>query len=230
MAFIIKETKLKVLPVSIVKEEEFYQPYPAKDAVLFDTETLIPIGLLSYRQFEENNNESIFIAVPNLQGIFDGDYAFITYSLTNQGWKLDNEYIKDTDYKIENNYIEYYLKSVSFYNQYKYVSHPSENSSKEILFELGGQPPLGQNWDAMLYDEMAENPELDHYHDVMEEGGEAEFEKMSTREITYFNEELEKEFIYIGMFSFDTYLDGGGECIVFYQPELKKVMIVPEFS
>ena len=60
MAFIIKETKLKVLPVSIVKEEEFYQPYPAKDAVLFDTETLIPIGLLSYRQFEENNNESIF--------------------------------------------------------------------------------------------------------------------------------------------------------------------------
>ena len=77
---------------------------------------------------------------------------------------------------------------------------------------------------------MEDNPELDRYHDAMEEESGSDYEYMSSREITYFDEGLEQEFIFLGRFSYDLYLDGGGDCIVFYQPELKKVMVVAEFS
>jgi len=64
----------------------------------------------------------------------------------------------------------------------------------------------------------------------MDEEEGPDFDLMSTREIVYIDEEAEKEYVFLGMFSYDTYLNGGGECIVFYQPELKKVLVVAEFS
>lgn len=230
MAFLIKDTKLKVLPVAILQEEEKYIPFPTQDSVLFEQNALLPIGLLSFSQFDDSSNEKILIAVPNLQGTFDGDYPFITYSLTSEGWLLDGEYSDALEYKFEKNYIEYYQQAQAFFKQHKHLTYDLEVGEKSPLFELGGQPPLGQNWDSMLFDEMGDNPELDNYHDVMDEESGSDFENMSTKEITYFDEELKKEFIFLGTFSYDIYLDGGGDCIVFYQPELKKVMVIAEFS
>lgn len=230
MSFLIKDTKIKVSPVEILQEEKNYIPFPTQETASFDENILLPIGLLSYNQFDSNSDEKILIAVPNMQGIFEGDYPFITYSLNNNEWQLDEEYTDALKYQFEEDYTQYYQKAKSFFQQNNYITYDLEDGDKSPLFELGGQPPLGQNWDAELYDEMGDNPELDHYHDIMEEESGSDFEKMSTREITYFNEELEKEFIFLGTFSYDIYLDGGGECIVFYQPELKKVMVVPEFS
>ena len=57
-----------------------------------------------------------------------------------------------------------------------------------------------------------------------------DFDIMRTREITFFDAELNKEFVFLGTFSFDVYFEGPGDCIVLYQPELKKVMVVAEFS
>ena len=230
MAFLIKDTKLKVLPRCILQEEEGYIPFPTLDTALFDQNDLLPIGLLSYRQFDNSSNEKILIAVPNTQGTFDGDYPFITYSLTSEGWLLDGEYSDALEYKSDEHYTTYYQQAKTFFKQKNHLTWGLKNRKKEPLFELGGQPPLGQNWDSVLFDEMGDNPELDHYHDVMEEEDGSNFENMSTKEITYFDEELEKEFIFIGKFSYDLYLNGGGDCIVFYQPELKKVMVIAEFS
>ena len=230
MSFVIKDTKLRVLPVAIVEEKDTYIPFPTQDSSLFDPKFLLPIGLLSYSQFDEGSNEKILIAIPNTQGTFDGDYPFITYSLTNKGWLLDDEYSEAAEDKCEENYTNYYHKAQEFFKQNKHLTNNLDAGDKSPLFELGGQPPLGQNWDSELFDEMEDNPELDNYYDVMDEESGSEFEIMSTREITYFDEELEKEFIFLGKFSYDTYLDGGGDCIVFYQPELKKVMVVAEFS
>ena len=225
MAFLIKDTKLKVPFVEILQEEERYVAFPTNESALFDQDTLLPVGLLSYSLFDNKANDEILIAVPNIQGTFDGDYPFITYSLTSEGWLLDDEYSDGLEYKIEEPYIKRYKQAQIFFKERKL-----KTGEGCPLFKLGGQPTLGQNWDSMLYDEMGDNPELDHYHDVMEDGSESDFEYMSTREITYFDEELEKEFIFLGKFSYDLYLGSGGDCIVFYQPELKKVMVVAEFS
>ncbi|WP_087019700.1 hypothetical protein [Thaumasiovibrio subtropicus] len=230
MAFLIKDTQLKVKPVAMTQQNEKYIPFPTQEEVAFDSDALLPIGLLSYDQFDERDNEQILIAVPNVQGTFDGDYEYLTYSKTAQGWRLDEEYADALEYKLEEYMTEHYQKAVSFFNENRHLTYGLEEGEATALFELGGQPPLGQNWDAVLYDEMGDNPELDHYHEVMDEESGENFDHMSTREITYLNEESDKEFIFLGAFSYDTYLEGGGECIVFYQPELKKVMVVAEFS
>lgn len=232
MAFIIKDTEVQLTKENVLQNSAGYTAFPTTESVSFDPEILLPVGLLSGNTLKDAVEEDILIAIPNLQSTFDGDYPWITYSLTDNGWALDEEYVEDLKYKFEDNYIEHYNKAKDFFqsNQFLVKSFKNDNPKKAPLFASGGQPPLGQNWDANMYDEMGDNPELDNYHDVMEEEEGEEFEKMSTREITYFDEDLEKDFIYLGMFSYDTYMDGGGECIVFYQPELKKVMVVPEFS
>ncbi|KJY85902.1 hypothetical protein TW84_20970 [Vibrio neptunius] len=230
MSFIIKDTQLKVFPTTVAQHVAGYIPFPVQDNIIFDQESLLPIGLLSYSRFDDESTDEILIAMPNIQGVFDGDYPFVTYSLTSDGWALDDDYSDALEYNLEEHYSDYYRKSAVFYRENEYLTHDLASGAKAPLFELGGQPPLGENWDAMLYDEMEDNPELDHYHDVMDDESGPDFERMSTREITYFDEELGKEFVFLGTFSFDTYLDGGGEGIVFYQPELKKVMVVAEFS
>jgi hypothetical protein len=213
-----------------MQKEDSYIPFPVKNNSLSDKEALLPVGMLLFNQFDNNSNDEVLIAVPNAQGIFDGDYPFVTYSLTSEGWKLDDMYSDALKYNFEEHYLNYYKRAKDFYTENKYITNGLESDMRCPLFELGGQPPLGQNWDAMLYDEMGENPELDNYHDIMDEEGGSDFEFMSTREITYFDEALNKEFIFLGSFSLDVYLDGGGDFIVFYQPELKKVMVVAEFS
>jgi len=193
---------------------------------------LFPVALLSGSKLKDAVKEDILVAIPNTQGTFDGDWPWITYSLTDDGWVLDEEYEEALEYKIEDSYAEYYNKAKSFFEKNKFIvgNVNQDDQEKSPLFKLGGQPPLGQNWGSMMFDEMGDNPELDHYHDVMDDEEGEEFERVSTREITYFDEQIEKEFIYLGLFSYDTYMDGGGECIVFYQPELKKVMVIAEFS
>lgn len=230
MSFIIKDTNLKVSYRKIFEVEDEYLPFPSTGSVAFDENTLLPIGLLSYKIFDGEVNDQILIAVPNAQGIFDGDYPFITYSLTSEGWELDKDFLDASEYKFEDNYIKYYQQAKAFFKQHHHLTYCLKDGEKEPLFELGGQPPLGQNWDSVLYDEMEDNPELDRYHDIMEEESGSDYEYMSNREITYFDEDLEQEFIFLGRFSYDLYLDGGGDCIVFYQPGLKKVMVVAEFS
>jgi len=230
MSFIIKDTKLKVSHREILKCEDGYTAFPSSEHVALDENSLFPLGLLSYKLFDTDKDDKVLIALPNAQGIFDGDYPFITYSLTDEGWKLDEDFADALEYEIEEHYIKYHQQAQAFFKQHQHLTYGLKDGEKEPLFKLGGQPPLGENWDSYLYDEMGDNPELDHYHDVMEEESGSEYEYMSSREITYFDEEIEQEFIYLGKFSYDIYVDGGGDCIVFYQPELKKVMVVSEFS
>ncbi len=232
MAFIIKQDKSSITFEEIFQQNEKYIAFPTTDAVKFDQQALLPIGLLSYRQPDSDVEEQILIAMPNNQGIFDGDEPIITYSLRGEGWTLDQEH--DPDYPLDEEYLEHYQQAQAFFNNKQsliYNLDDEENTSLVPLFILGGQPPLGQNWDAEMYDEMGDNPELDHWHDVIDEGeSHAEFEHMSTRQINYLDEESEKEYLYLGMFDYTPYFDGGGECIVFYQPELKQVMVIAEFS
>jgi len=237
MAFFIKDTEVQLSKKSILENGDGYTAFPNAESATFDPDVLIPVGLLSGKNLKDQVEEDILIALPNIQGTFDGEWPWITYSLTDKGWVLDEEYLEASEDKIEDSYVEYYNKAKAFFEENKFLSdnlkneNPNkDNQEKASLFELGGQPPLGQNWDSMMFDEMGDNPELDNYHEVMDEGEDEEVEHMSTREITYFDEEFEKEFIYLGLFSYDIYVDGGGECIVFYQPELKKVMVVAEFS
>lgn len=232
MAFFIKDTEVQLAKKDIIQNDEGYTAFPQNESVSFNSDILFPVGLLSGSKLKDAVKEDILIAIPNIQGTFDGDWPWITYSLTDDGWVLDDEYVEALKYKIEDNYVEYYNKTKAFFQQNKCIvrNFKKDDQKKSPLFELGGQPPLGQNWDSIMFDEMGDNPELDHYHDAMDEEEGEEFERMSTREITYFDEDLEKEFIYLGLFSYDTYMNGGGECIVFYQSELKKVMVIAEFS
>lgn len=230
MAFLIKDTKLKLPTTNIVQQGEHYISFPNNESVLFDEAQLIPIGLLSVSELDDRVDEPVLIALPNVQGIFYGDEPFLTYSLTDKGWSLDQAYAEAAEHKIEENYAKYYQQAHHFFKEHGYLNSSLEESEQETLFKLGGQPPLGQNWDAILYDEMGDNPELDHYHEVMDEGDDAEVEEMSQREITYLDEEQNQEFIYLGRFNFELYLATDMTGIVFYQPELKKVMLVIESS
>ena len=230
MTFLIKETKFKVSCEDIFEEKLDVTIFPTAQQVLFDSKKLLPIALLNINQFDSRVHDAVFIAVPNVQGTFYGDEPFITYSLTEQGWVLDAEHHEAAIDSLEEDYLEHYQQAQAYFKQHKYLTYNFSGNDKSVLFELGGQPPLGQNWDAMLYDEMGDNPELDHYHDVMDEESGADYDDMCTREIVYFDDNLKEEFIYLGKFSYDIYLGAGGDGIVFYQPKLKKVMIVTEFS
>ncbi|MDO6707204.1 hypothetical protein [Photobacterium sp. 1_MG-2023] len=229
MAFIIKDTPVKVAEREIFQDEDGYIAFPSNEMAVFDREQFIPIGVLSYQQFDRHSNEKIFIAVPNLQGIPDGDYGAITYSFVSEsdGWRLDDEFANDSKLDEGEDYIDRYQQSREFFTQHQYLE---AYGRKAPLFVIGGQPPLGQNWDAILYDEMGDNPELDHYHDVTSDRDDPEFESMSSREITYFDEETEQEFIFLGYFSDTPYLELSGTFMVFYQPESKKVMLVVEYD
>ncbi|MCG7499802.1 hypothetical protein MHO82_23320 [Vibrio sp. Of7-15] len=229
MAFFIKDTKLKVAEREIFHNEEGYIGFPSKDLVVFDNDTLLPIGLLSYNLFDSDSDEKILIAVPNLQGIPEGDYGAITYSFINkeEGWRLDDEFLHDSALDEEEDYISNYHQAHEFFIKHKHVT---AFGRKAPLFEIGGQPPLGQNWDSILYNERGDNPELDRYHEVTSNISDPDFEYMSTRDITYFNEREEQEFIFLGCFSDTPYLDLAGKFMVFYQPDLKKVMLVIEYD
>lgn len=235
MTFLIKETELQIPAQDIYEASSNAVFFPTEQHVLFDNEQLLPIALLDIKLLNSNQNygnvsDAVLIAVPNVQGTFYGDEPFISYSLTAQGWVLDAEYHDAATHILEEDYLEHYKKAQAYFKKHEFLTYNLSAGDKSVLFELGGQPPLGQNWDAIMYDEMADNPELDHYHEVMDEESGAEYEKMCTREIVYFDDSLQEEFIYLGKFSYDIYLGSSGEGIVFYQPKLKKVMIVTEFS
>lgn len=228
MAFLIKDKELDIKHQKLLQNQDSYTAFPTAEQVAFDETHLLPIGLISGLK---HLDEDIFIAMPRLGSIFDGDFPIVTYSLTDKGWVLDEEYLEDLDYDLEDEYMEHYHKAKAYFAQHQHLRHGlKEAEDKEPLFELGGQPPLGQNWCANLYDEMGDYPELDDYFDVMEEGSGEDYERMKTREITYQDEEDEREYVFLGLFSYELYFEGGGECIVFYQPQLKKVMVVAEFS
>ena len=227
MAFTIKDTEVKVTEREIFHDENEYTSFPTTALVNFEQDELIPIGLLSYQLFDSSSCDAILIAVPNLQGIPDGDYGPITYSFIGEKsrWKLDNEFIEDP--KLDEEYLENYESARDFYLKNNYIM---EYRSKSPLFTLGGQPPLGQNWDSILYNEMGDNPELDYYHDVTSNINDPKFEYMSTREIVYLDERDEKEYVFLGSFRDIPYLDMAGSIMVFYQHELKKVMLVVEYD
>lgn len=229
MAFIIKESKVKVDERKIFQGENGYVPFPNNDVATFDNDELIPIGVLSYNQFDSSSDDKILIAVPNLQGIPDGDYGPITYSFANEneGWRLDEEFRSDAKLDDQEDYLDNYKEALNSFTENGYIM---ESGEKAPLFEIGGQPPLGQNWDAILYDEMGDNPELDHYHEVTSDLNHPEFEDMNTRDIVYFDEEDEREYIFLGSFRDTPYLDLSGCIMVFYQPDLKKVMLVVEYD
>ena len=230
MSFIIKDTQVKAVYSTLEQEEASYIPFSVEENTILEKESLLPIGLLSYNKFDSNSNDKILIAMPNMQGIFYGDYPLVTYSLTDEGWALDDEYTDALEYPLEQPHLDYYHKAIAFFRENQYLTDDLTSGERAPLFELGGQPPLGQNWDAMIVDEDEDNPDLDNYYEVMDEESGPDFDIMSTREITYFDAELDKEFVFLGTFSFDVYFEGGGDCIVFYQPELKKAMVVAEFS
>ncbi len=230
MAFLIKPTALKQAQRNIYHNEAGFTAFPSTEQVAYNDQQLLPIGLLSYQAFDATSQQQILIAVPAVQGTFDGDYPYLSYSLTADGWQMDDTSVEFFGEEFSC-YHDYFNQAQDFFGHHEMLTYSLEaEGSKQALFELGGQPPLGCNWDANLYDEMAENEELDHYFDVMDEEEGVEFETMSTREIVYLDEDTDQEYVYLGQFSYDTYLDGGGECIVFYQPELKKVLVVAEFS
>jgi|GEM_PF-5127755 len=230
MAFLIKESELKVAARKIMQDGEDYCAFPSTQQAKYDPNEFLAIGLLPSNLFDSTTNDQILIAIPNAQGTFYGDYPFITYSLTDEGWQLDEDCKDVTEDRLDEPYQQRYQQALEFFKQHKYLNSDLEAGNQSPLFELGGQPPIGQNWACNLYDEMEDNPDLDRHYDALEEGEGEEFEYMSTRELTYFDEDLEKEFFFLGWFSYDLYLDAGGECMVFYQPELKKVMVVAEFS
>ena len=229
MAFIIKESKIRVDEREIFQAENLYTPFPSNGLVSFDSSQLIPIGILSYNAFDSTVLNQVLIAVPNLQGIPDGDYGAITYSFDSEcnKWQLDEEFLNDAKLEDHDFHLDIYEKTKLFFNENGFIV---ESGNKKPLFVIGGQPPLGQNWDSVLYDEAGDNPELDHYDEVMTNLNDPEFEYMSTREVVYLDEESEDEYIFLGSFRDTPYLDLAGCLMVFYQPELNKVMLAIEYD
>ncbi len=229
MAFIIKESKVRVDEREIFQREKVYTPFPSDELGSFDRNELIPIGILSYSVFDSAIIDQVLIAVPNLQGIPDGDYGAITYSFNSEcnKWRLDTEFLSDEKLEEQDVHLNNYKKSLEFFNENNFII---ESGNKVPLFVIGGQPRFGQNWAASLYNEMGNNPELDHYYEVTTNINHPEFEYMSTREIVYLDEQKENEYIFLGSFRDIPYLDLAGCLMVFYQPELRKVMLAVEYD
>ncbi|MCY9801840.1 hypothetical protein ACRZ5S_04720 [Vibrio scophthalmi] len=236
MAFVIKDTKLNVAETDIFNDEAGYAAFPTAESVTFDREKLIPIGLLSFNMFDAGVDDKTLIALPNLQGIPDGDYGPITYSYIDeqQGWCLDDEYANDDTLEEQDEYLDNYQQAQDEFAANQCLMR---RGKKLPLITLGGQPRFGQNWASCLYNELAKNPELDHYYEVTCSLNHPEFEHMSTRDIVYVDEKDNKEYTFIGSFKDEAYLvrdseylGFAGEFMVFYQPQLKKVMLVAEYD
>ena len=241
MAIEIKTTPIKIGYEDITTKTDEYTPFPTKNDVTYNKNQLLPIGLLSCSVFDGSSEESVLIALPISANVFYGDVLYISYSLTEHGWEVDEE-DRDNIGGDFDSYRAYFDQARDFYQQHEAVtSQLIEGNKSQSLFELGGQPALGCNWDEMFTDE--DNEELRQYFDVVfdldddedeeefdEEAYEKKYNEFISREIVYHDEDLELDFLYLGCFKYDTYVDGGGEAILFYQPTLKKVMVFSEFS
>lgn len=228
MAIEVKPSGLKVSGQEVFDVSESYIAFPDQNEVTYDDGQLLPIGLVSFSLFEPSSTEKVLLALPISGAIFDGDVPFLTYSNTDKGWKVDEQDEEHLGGDFED-YQDYFEKAQRFYQQHKKLTVSLEDNADTVsLFKLGGQPLLGCNWDAYLWDE--ESDEYDDFFEALEEEEGDEYEDAISREIIYRDDESGKEFMYLGTYSYDTYVDGGGEAIVFYQPELKKVMVISEFS
>lgn len=228
MALHIKDSAVTDSPTRITKESNFYTPFPSNEQVTFNEKQLLPLGLLSTTKLAQDDKDNILIAMPISMAIFDGDVPYIAYSLTDHGWQVDASYLESLSDDFES-YGEYYQKAASFYKEHTFLNMSlNEAEEGEPLFEFGGQPELGCNWDAYLWDE--ESDDETRYFDAMDEESGDNYDHYATREIGFLDEQSGVDFSYLGTFSFSIYVDGGGEAIVFYSAKHKKVLIIAEFS
>ncbi|KDM91122.1 hypothetical protein [Photobacterium galatheae] len=231
MGLYIKDSAFTCPQTRILKATEFYKPFPTNEDVAFNQDQLLPIGLLAYSQIDKQSDNKVLIALPVSMAIFDGDVPFMTYSLTESGWQVDAHDAEHIDEDLEDfeDYGEFYERAAAFYAKYQRLSLSLEEESESVeLLQIGGQPILGCNWDAYLWDEARDDE--DKYFDALDEESGANYDDYMSREIGFYDEESELDFVYLGTFSYTTYVDGGGECILFYNAQHQKVMAISEFS
>lgn len=231
MALYIKDSALACPATKVLQATDFYKPFPSSQDVAFNDTQLLPVGLLAYSKLDANSDDNVLIALPISMEIFDGDLPYISYSLTDIGWQVDAHNVDNLSEEKEDfeDYSEYYQQAASFYAKHQRLNYTlDENDESVPLFEFGGQPILGCNWDAYLWDE--EGDDETRYFDAMDEQSGENYSHYSTREIGFFDEEHDVDFAYLGTFCFSTYFEGGGEGIVFYSAKHKRVLVIAEFS
>lgn len=228
MSFKFHKTKVSTKEFSVTSNSEQYQAFPEPDQIAYNPKQLLVVGILNYSSFDKASKDRILIAIPATIGTFYGDEPYLSYSFSNGIWQMDRQDIEYFDDEFINSYQKNFDKAKRFFQQHSQLCWGlDETRDAEALIHIGGQPPLGQNWDAEFNDD---NAEADQYFDALDEGSGEIFEDWSNRNITFYDEDSELEFLYIGRIDYSLYLDGGGDCILFYQPEIRRVMAFAEFS
>jgi len=98
----------------------------------------------------------------------------------------------------------------------------ADEITQETLFNLGGDVPVGQNWDACLENEIVADSE--------EEEDQLWEDLASQKKPVFVDDESGHPYFFLGLINCRNYCEDGGEILYFYEPNAKKIMLAYEFS
>ncbi len=223
----INDSELALAKVEFLKENESYKLFPTAADVSFDENQLMPLGLLVHPE----SREQILIALPLSSEVLDREIPYTSYSLTDLGWQVDEQYLEhinedEDDSEYFDDLTEFYQRITSIFAQDRDYGNKVLTALESSLLELGGHPMSG-NWSTYLWntgDDLKRNYSAAMY----EESGEA-YAYYSSRQLAFYDEKSKVHFSYLGTLPLKPYFNLGGDAILFYNAKHKKVLFTIDY-
>ncbi len=223
----INDSDLALAKVEFLKESESYKLFPTAEDASFDENQLMPLGLLSIAE----TSEQILIALPLSSEVLDREIPYTSYSFTDSGWQVDKPYLEyinedDDDLEYFDDLTEFYQRITSIFAQDRYYGNKVLEALESSLLELGGHPILG-NWSMYLWntgDDLKMN-----YSDAMHKKSGEAYEHYSSRQLAFYDEKSKVHFSYLGTLPLKPYFNLGGDAVLFYNAEHKKVLLTIDY-
>ena len=202
-------------------------PAQADSKIDFNSAQFFALGLLNVETLIDNCTDEILLAYPPSEWLAESEY--VAYKNIDGKWQLDEANNEDWTFEFEEEQARFdALKS--FHAQHGFLQyHPDKapgDSSKSSLVTLGGQPMLGCNWDAYIWED---EEQLDTLMDAMDEDDDNEQAQELLKRSIVMNIDGDI-YHYVAQISCMNYVESSADLIYFYNPQKKRVVMGVDFS
>ncbi len=202
-------------------------PAQADSTIDFNSAQFFALGLLNVETLIDNCTDEILLAYPPSEWLAESEY--VAYKNINGKWQLDEANNEDWTFEFEEEQARFdALKS--FHVQHGFLQyHPDKapgDSSKSSLVMVGGQPMLGCNWDAYIWED---EKQLDTLMDAMDEDVDNEQAQELLKRSIVMNIDGDI-YHYVAQISCMNYVESSADLFYFYNPQKKRIVMGVDFS
>lgn len=225
----ISTTHYKHPESKLFENNHQFKAFPAQSdsTIDFNSAQFFALGLLNVETLIDNCTDEILLGYPPSEWLAESEY--VAYKNINGKWQLDEANNEDWTFEFEEEQARFdALKS--FHAQHGFLQYHADkapgDSSKSSLVTLGGQPMLGCNWDAYIWED---EEQLDTLMDAMDEDDSNEQAQELLKRSIVMNIDGDI-YHYVAQISCMNYVESSADLIYFYNPQKKRVVMGVDFS